>query len=699
MPLKAGTLLQQRYRIEGVLGQGGMGAVYHAFDINLGVAVAVKENLFTTAEYARQFELEAKILASLRHPNLPRVTDHFVVEGEGQYLVMDFIQGADLRERLERNGAVTEDMALPWFFEICGALDYLHGRKPPILHRDIKPGNIKVMPEGRAILVDFGLAKVAEKGGTTTTGAKAMTPGFSPPEQYGTGRTDPRTDVYSLGATMYATLTAAIPEDSIERAMGREKLTPIRKRKPEVSSGVARVIEKALAVDPRDRYQTIAEMEAALGSVAGTNRPTVARDQLLSERKAAVTTRRVAEARATRAIQPVKRRRSFPAATVIVVAIVMILAGAAYITLPDLGPRLSALFNQATTIPSTDVQPTDNTPVIEATATSSFVILQPTSSLVPSDVPTSEPAVSSPLLGTATAALMPTATPVGGGVGQIAFASDRTGVPQVYLINLDGTGERWLTSLPEGACQPAWSPDGTRLVFVSPCYGNQDNYPGSSLWLIALDQAGNVSDPEPLPSSPGGDFDPAWAPDGQRLAFTSLRDGRPQIYVMGLDGQGLKNLNGDLAHNRQPVWSPTGSQLLFTTTRGGVKEIWIMPEYGGEVQRFSRANGREDSHADWSSNGLLILFERRKEGGISYLVATRFEDRGNLDSRICVEGRLAGLPMAEARWSPDGNWIAFESWPDGVNHNIAIITSSCSQYVELTSDAGRDFDPAWRPTP
>ena len=144
-----------------------------------------------------------------------------MIEGEGQYLVMDFIQGEDLREQLERDGPLREDEVLPWFLQICDALAYLHNRKPLILHRDIKPGNIKIMPDGRAILVDFGLAKVVEKGGATTTGAKAMTPGFSPPEQYGTGRTDPRTDVYSLGATLYATLTAAIPEDALERAMGR----------------------------------------------------------------------------------------------------------------------------------------------------------------------------------------------------------------------------------------------------------------------------------------------------------------------------------------------------------------------------------------------------------------------------------------------------------------------------------------------
>ncbi len=221
MPLKVGEMLRQRYRIEETLGQGGMGAVYRATDINLGVQVAVKENLFTTEEYARQFRREATILASLRHAALPRVTDHFVIEGEGQYLVMDFIEGEDLRERLERDGPVSEDTAVSWFVEVCDALAYLHSRTPPIVHRDIKPGNIKITPDNEAVLVDFGLAKVLEESGSTTTGAKAMTPGFSPPEQYGAGRTDPRTDIYALAATLYTALTASIPEDSLERAMGR----------------------------------------------------------------------------------------------------------------------------------------------------------------------------------------------------------------------------------------------------------------------------------------------------------------------------------------------------------------------------------------------------------------------------------------------------------------------------------------------
>ena len=172
MTLERGILLHKRYRIVEILGQGGMGSVYRAVDENLGVDVALKENLFTTDEYARQFRLEAVILANLRHPNLPRVSDHFVVGDQGQYLVMDFIDGEDLRQRMERMGTISEDDAIMVGAAICDALAYLHTRKPPILHRDIKPGNVKVTPDGHIFLVDFGLAKVVQGTQATTTGAR-----------------------------------------------------------------------------------------------------------------------------------------------------------------------------------------------------------------------------------------------------------------------------------------------------------------------------------------------------------------------------------------------------------------------------------------------------------------------------------------------------------------------------------------------
>ena len=207
MPIAPNTILNERYRVLKILGQGGMSSVYHAIDENIGIPVAVKANLVLTDDYSRQFQREANILATLRHPNLPRVNDYFHIPGQGQYLVMDYIEGEDLRERIERLDQLSERETILIGAAICDALMYLHLRQPPVIHRDIKPGNIKITPEGHVVLVDFGLVKLLEDNQQTTTGARAMTPGYSPPEQYGTGRTDERSDIYSLGATLYAGLT------------------------------------------------------------------------------------------------------------------------------------------------------------------------------------------------------------------------------------------------------------------------------------------------------------------------------------------------------------------------------------------------------------------------------------------------------------------------------------------------------------
>ncbi len=160
MALQPGEILHNRYRIENIIAQGGMGSVYLARDLSLDIPVAVKENLGGTESYARQFRREGTVLAGLVHPNLPRVTDHFVSEAGSQYLVMDYIAGEDLREMIKRLGPLPEDLVYRVGITICDALSYLHSLTPPILHRDIKPGNIKISPDGEIFLVDFGLVKV-----------------------------------------------------------------------------------------------------------------------------------------------------------------------------------------------------------------------------------------------------------------------------------------------------------------------------------------------------------------------------------------------------------------------------------------------------------------------------------------------------------------------------------------------------------
>ncbi|MCE7988440.1 MAG: serine/threonine protein kinase [Caldilinea sp. CFX5] len=280
MTLKLEQRLQQgRYRIRDRLGQGGMGTVYLAEDLNLsGRLVAIKENTDASPEAQEQFKQEAVTLASLTHSNLPRVTDHFIEPTGRQYLVMDYIQGDDLRQLLqEQAGPLPEKVALAWIEQVMDALHYMHNwvdpatrKLRPIIHRDIKPGNIRQTPAGRVFLVDFGLAKSTE-GAMTIQSARAVTPGYSPTEQY-TGGTTVRSDIYALGATLYALATGYKPPEAPAIATGTTLPLP-RKLNPALSRTTERVILRAMQLQPADRYGSIEEMRAALFK-RRTQRPT-----------------------------------------------------------------------------------------------------------------------------------------------------------------------------------------------------------------------------------------------------------------------------------------------------------------------------------------------------------------------------------------------------------------------------------------
>lgn len=265
MSLQTSQILYDRYRIVKLLGQGGMGAVYRAWDLRLNTACALKENLDLSPASQQQFTREAYMLAQLSHPNLPRVIDYFTLAGQGQYLVMEFIEGQDLQQILHERGQLSEFEVLPYIQQVCDALNYLHAQQPPIIHRDIKPANVKITPQGRAILVDFGIAKVFETQHVTTQGARAITAGYSPPEQYGYGRTDARTDVYALGATLYALLTGQAPPESVHRLAGSTLPRP-----GNISAPVASATLRAMELDPNMRYQTARQFGEALTATSRT---------------------------------------------------------------------------------------------------------------------------------------------------------------------------------------------------------------------------------------------------------------------------------------------------------------------------------------------------------------------------------------------------------------------------------------------
>ena len=290
--IEPGKVLQQRYRIDKQIGQGGMGAVYIATDERFGSTVAIKETLFMDDNYRKAIEREARLLNSLKHAALPRVSDHFLEENV-QFLVMEYIPGEDLSHMLESGVTFEIDRVLKWADQLLDALDFLHNQSVPVIHRDIKPQNLKLTARDQIILLDFGLAKGNPTDAGHQTAAKSIfgySRNYASLEQIqGTG-TDPRSDLYSLAATLYHLSTGVPPEDALTRAMAvlSNRPDPLRLAssiRPEIPDGVAVILHKALSLNADDRpaaantmremlrnHERYRDLAAAVTAVQGVGR-------------------------------------------------------------------------------------------------------------------------------------------------------------------------------------------------------------------------------------------------------------------------------------------------------------------------------------------------------------------------------------------------------------------------------------------
>lgn len=266
------TVLQGRYRIVRSLGEGGMGTVYEAIDERLDSTVALKETLFADVRLRKQFEREARLLARVHHQALPRVSDHFS-EGEGQFLIMQFIPGDDFAEKFsQRRTPFPAADVMNWADQLLDALDYLHTQEPPIIHRDIKPQNLKVTARGQMILLDFGLAKgQASEISRVTTSASIFgyTPNYAPLEQIQGLGTDARSDLYALAATLYHLVTGVKPPDALTRAASlvngeTDPLQPAHEVNSAVPQVLSNVLARAMAQNREQRFRHAAEMQRAL---------------------------------------------------------------------------------------------------------------------------------------------------------------------------------------------------------------------------------------------------------------------------------------------------------------------------------------------------------------------------------------------------------------------------------------------------
>lgn len=279
-----------------------------------------------------------------------------------------------------------------------------------------------------------------------------------------------------------------------------------------------------------------------------------------------------------------------------------------------------------------------------------------------------------------------------GGSEQIAFASNRSGAVEVWLMNLDGSDLQQVTDIAEGACQPKWSPDGMRIVFISPCTRHMASYPGASIFIINADGSGLV----PLPNAPGGDYDPGWSPDGKQIVFTSLRNGGiPGIYILNLDDYSVKSLveneSRAIAH---PAWSPDGKLIAYVNSDN---RLWVM-DVNGENRRNLTIGGGDYliNGPAWSPDGTVVIYTAinfSDNTGATRLMAVPFTETGAMP----VEVPNSQL-VADVSYSFDGFWLLFTGWYTG-NHEISVMRPNGVDRQLIWADLAYDFDPAWRPIP
>lgn len=688
--LEPGFLLNSRYKILKQLGQGGMGEVYLAEDQSLANQVAVKANHNLSAHAAEQFIREARMLAALKHPSLPRVIDYFT-EGESQYLVMDYIPGEDLRTLMDNKRSFPLSEVLKWAEQLGNALNYLHNQKPPIFHRDVKPANIKLTPTGDVVLVDFGIAKTGDPSQETLSGAWGYTPGYAPPEQVSGLRTGPYSDQFSLAATLYFLLAGTPPTDSAQRMMGSQEYISLKTARPSLPDHVCNAVDRALKVKPEERFGTITDFTNALcdthplpepapyqKTIAATSRPAIPPPPPQFTPPAAVENEG-------------KTRKSSVGLIVILGAIAVVGIGGFFI-LHKMGV-LSAPPVQ-TTVPL--VMPTE---LAAVSATE-----EPTPAPATPSVNTDTPAVTDASV--PTEAPLPAYTPAGTG-GKVAFVSNRQadGYFQVWMMdvvrdedgNLRGINPVQVTFDEGDKAKPSFSPDGTRLIYTGFNSGRSSN--GIPLqydiWLLDLNQP----NPQPVDISlrANDDLYAAWSPDGEKIAFTSYyrEDKTPQLILMNADGSNQTRLSDQWAET-YATWTPNGEFLLFVQSISGVDALYMRDKFSlfDQSSYFDRSTveGRLGlvSEPNMSLDGTLIAYTRTTGSKRNIFIAP-YAERGGGVTQLTDSG-TDSAPY----WSPDGSMLLFTSERDG-NGEIYVMDISRNEVFNLTDYPSQERDSAWQP--
>ena len=714
--------LADRYTVERELGQGGMATVYLAHDLrhNRKVAVKVLRPELAAALGSDRFLREIEIAAGLSHPHILPLYDSGTAasphEGAGEYLfyVMPYVEGESLRERLTREKQLPLDEALTLAREIADALSFAHARG--VIHRDIKPENI-LLQGGHAVVADFGIARAVDAAGgqqLTETGLALGTPMYMSPEQAAGERDlDGRSDLYALGCVLYEMLAGQPPfSGPTVESVVHQHLTavapPITQIRPAVPAEVAGVLQRALAKNPADRFNPVAQFADALrepggkGSAAATSRPR--RGLLVGTAAIVVTVIAVTMAIVARsgsapvpgvgrtvqvtrepglevdpAISPDGQMVAYASGTTSNMQIfVRQVAGGRTVQLttdPSGNFRSPRWSPDGTRIA---YQATDGVYVVPALGGAPRLVAR---------APTPAAAVS---IGAYTPLAGLSWSPDG---RRIVFAGN-VGLTGLWIVDADG-GEPIKLEVPLETDSPSWSPDGSRIavsvgnsifVFGTAYFGNAGQ---AAIWIVPVDG----SEPVQLTDGRSLDLSPQWSPDGRFLYFVSDRGGSRDVYRIPADGRGEPQRVTTGLGAQTISLSPDGRHLAFTRLQSSTN-IWAMPVPTDVPVTAATATpittGTQTIESvDVTRDGRQLVFDSDRSGNADiYTMATAGGEAVQLTTDSAGDYSPA--------WSPDGTRIAFHSLRTG-NRDLFIMNADGTGLTRLTSDPREELDPSWSP--
>ncbi len=698
----------ERYEILSLIGRGGMGEVYVALDTRLGRKIALKllpAEYTRDADRVRRFEQEAKAASALNHPNI--LTIHEVGSVEGTlFIATELVEGQTLREALAHE-RFTVDKALGVAVQVASALDVAH--KAGIVHRDVKPENIMLRPDGVVKLVDFGLVKLVERSaadadsatvaeGRTGPGILLGTARYMSPEQARGLVVDARTDIFSLGAVLYEMIAARGPFDGatttdLIAAIVHIDPVPLTQFEPDMPPELEHIVRKTLRKDREDRYQSVRDLlidlrdlkkDLDVGARLERSNPATVRSdsgRTLAQPSGIAPAEPVrAAARHTRLVAVAVLAGAAAVAAVLWYALALNKSGSKPGPVPIGSRSVVQLTSDAGPELFPSLSPDGKSFVYASRAAGNWdIYLQRVGGQNPTNLTRDSPANET--------------QPAFSADGErVAFRSERDG-GGIFVIGATGESVRRISDF---GYNPAWSPDGTQVVVATESVVEPSSRPTrSQLWTIALESGAKklITD--------GDALQPHWSPKGSRIAYW----GRPQgsgpgdIWTIAADGSAPVQVTREPAVDWNPVWSPDGTRLYFSTDRGGSRDVWQVSidersgKLVGEPAAVTVGSAASTEHLSFSKDGTRLAYTARQD--VKNLKQIAFDPSTEKVAGEPVFITRGSIPVGFPDPSPKGEWLAYSS--AGKKQDLFIVRPDGTGQRQLTDDVHLDRWPRWSP--